>query len=35
MSETRFVYVTCIRTTPEKLWQALTTREFLAQCWPA
>jgi uncharacterized protein YndB with AHSA1/START domain len=24
MSESRFVYVTYIRTTPEKLWQALT-----------
>jgi uncharacterized protein YndB with AHSA1/START domain len=34
MGETRFVYVTYIRTTPEKLWQALTTREFLAQYWP-
>ena len=34
MSETRFVYVTYIRTTPEKLWRALTTREFLAQYWP-
>ena len=27
------VYVTYIRTTPEKLWQALTTREFLLQYW--
>lgn len=33
MSDTGFVYVTYIRTTPEKLWQALTTREFLAQYW--
>ena len=34
MSETRFVYVTYIRTTPEKPWRAPTTREFLAQYWP-
>jgi len=34
MSETSFVYVTYIRTTPEKLWQALTSREFLSQYWP-
>jgi uncharacterized protein YndB with AHSA1/START domain len=33
MDDTTFVYVTYIRTTPEKLWQALTTREFLAQYW--
>ena len=33
MSEISFVYVTYIRTTPEKLWRALTTREFLAQYW--
>ncbi len=33
MSDTSFVYVTYIRTTPEKLWHALTTREFLAQYW--
>jgi len=33
MSDTSFVYVTYIRTTPEKLWQALTTREFLSQYW--
>ena len=28
MAESRFVYVTYIRTTPEKLWQALTDPEF-------
>ena len=33
MSDTSFVYVTYIRTTPEKLWQALTTQEFLSQYW--
>ena len=33
MSKTRFVYVTYIRTTPEKLWQALTTPEFMRQYW--
>ena len=33
MSDTSFVYVTYIRTTPERLWQALTTREFLSQYW--
>ena len=33
MSDTTFVYITYIRTTPEKLWQALTTREFLSQYW--
>ena len=33
MNDTTFVYVTYIRTTPEKLWQALTTREFLSQYW--
>ena len=29
----RFVYVTYIRTTPEKLWSALTTPEFIRQYW--
>ena len=29
----RFVYVTYIRTTPEKLWQALTRPEFTRQYW--
>ena len=36
MSETtssQFVYVTFIRTTPEKLWEALTGPEFIAQFW--
>ncbi|HZB92351.1 MAG TPA: SRPBCC family protein [Stellaceae bacterium] len=33
MSESRFVYVTYIRTTPEKLWQALTEPEFTRQYW--
>ena len=28
MAESRFVYVTYIRTTPDKLWQALTDPEF-------
>ena len=35
MSDTSFVYVTYIRTTPEKLWQGLTTREFLLAHLPA
>ncbi|HTI03114.1 MAG TPA: SRPBCC family protein [Acidisoma sp.] len=28
-----FVYVTYIRTTPDKLWQALTASEFIKQYW--
>ena len=28
-----FVYVTFIRTTPAKLWEALTDREFIRQYW--
>ncbi|MDR3529482.1 MAG: SRPBCC family protein [Rhodopila sp.] len=32
-SESRFVYVTYIQTTPEKLWEALTTSEFMKQYW--
>jgi uncharacterized protein YndB with AHSA1/START domain len=28
-----FVYVTFIRTTPEKLWSALTSTEFIKQYW--
>ena len=32
-SESRFVYVTYIRTTPEKLWEALTTSDFMRQYW--
>jgi uncharacterized protein YndB with AHSA1/START domain len=37
MAESRFVYVTYIRTTPEKLWRALIdpefTRQFWCECW--
>lgn len=33
MAESRFVYVTYIRTTPEKLWQALQQPEFTRQYW--
>ena len=33
MASTRFVYVTYIRTTPEKLWQALTDPAFTRQVW--
>jgi uncharacterized protein YndB with AHSA1/START domain len=33
MANSRFVYVTYIRTTPEKLWQALTDPEFTRQYW--
>lgn len=29
----RFVYVTYIRTTPERLWSALTSAEFARQYW--
>ena len=29
MADSRFVYVTYIRTTPEKLWQALTNPKFI------
>ena len=32
-SESGFVYVTYIRTTPEQLWEALTTPEFMKQYW--
>jgi uncharacterized protein YndB with AHSA1/START domain len=35
MAESQFVYVTFIRTTPEKLWQALTESEFTRQYWMA
>jgi uncharacterized protein YndB with AHSA1/START domain len=31
--ESRFVYVTYIRTTRERLWSALTTAEFVQQYW--
>ena len=36
MTETtgsKFVYVTFIRTTPERLWEALTTPDFITQYW--
>ena len=33
MAESRFVYVTYIRTTPEALWQALIEPEFTRQFW--
>jgi uncharacterized protein YndB with AHSA1/START domain len=33
MSRSTFVYVTFIRTTPERLWSALTTPEFIRQYW--
>jgi uncharacterized protein YndB with AHSA1/START domain len=33
MSRSTFVYVSYIRTTPEKLWSALTDPEFMKQYW--
>ena len=33
MAESRFVYVTYIRTTPEKLWEALINPEFTRKYW--
>src|SRR5712691_9550709 len=33
MTEPKFVYVTYIATTPEKLWQALTEGAFTRQYW--
>jgi uncharacterized protein YndB with AHSA1/START domain/DNA-binding transcriptional ArsR family regulator len=33
MADSRFVYVTYIRTTPEKLWQALLDPEFTRRYW--
>lgn len=33
MARSTFVYVTYIRTTPEKLWSALTDAEFMQQYW--
>ena len=33
MARSAFVYVTYIRTTPEKLWSALTEVEFIKQYW--
>jgi uncharacterized protein YndB with AHSA1/START domain len=33
MSKPQFVYVSYIETTPEKLWEALTSSEFTRQYW--
>jgi uncharacterized protein YndB with AHSA1/START domain len=33
MYASRFVYVTYIRTTPERLWKALTDGDFMEQYW--
>ncbi|MGO9316946.1 MAG: SRPBCC family protein [Terracidiphilus sp.] len=33
MADSQFIYVTYIRTTAEKLWQALTEPEFTRQYW--
>ena len=33
MTDSRFVYVTYIRTTPEKLWEALLDPEFTRRYW--
>jgi uncharacterized protein YndB with AHSA1/START domain len=33
MARSTFVYVTYIRTTPQKLWSALTDAEFMQQYW--
>ena len=33
MARSTFVYVTYIRTTPEKLWSALTEAEYIKQYW--
>lgn len=33
MSRSSFIYVTFIRTTPEKLWAALTGSTFIEQYW--
>ena len=33
MAKSTYVYVSYIRTTPEKLWQALTDAEFIRQYW--
>jgi uncharacterized protein YndB with AHSA1/START domain len=35
MSAPHFVYVTYIRTTPRKLWEALTRGDFMAKYWHA
>ena len=33
MPRPEFVYVTYIKTTPEKLWEALTSSEFSSRYW--
>jgi len=33
LDKPKFVYVTYINTTPEKLWEALTTTDFIRQYW--
>jgi uncharacterized protein YndB with AHSA1/START domain len=33
MNKSKFVYVTYIRSTPERVWSALTTPEFMRQYW--
>ena len=33
MAKSEFVYVTYIKTTPQKLWKALTIPEFMKQYW--
>ena len=33
MNKSTFVYVTFIRTTPDRLWEALTTPEFMREYW--
>ncbi len=33
MSQSAYIYVSFIRTTPEKLWEALTTSEFMEKYW--
>lgn len=33
MSKPKFVYVTYIASTPDKVWEALTSAEFTRQCW--
>ncbi|HYB64316.1 MAG TPA: SRPBCC family protein [Steroidobacteraceae bacterium] len=33
MARSTFVYVSYIRTTPQKLWSALTDKEFMKQYW--
>ncbi len=33
MADSQFVYVSCIRTTPQTLWQALTEPDFTRRFW--